>query len=175
MRTSFGTPDLPTCSRRGVTVDLQLEWHEPFDLVNGQRYGYTYFVEELDELPDAPGVYVFARQHGQLVAPLYVGRAQSISKRVMQQLNNARLMNGIKRAQSGYRLLLVGELIPKPGQQLDRALDIIEAALIRYALAEGFELLNKQGTRIYRHTLRSSGSREATGWLSRCMNLGPGA
>jgi hypothetical protein len=152
-------------------VDLQLDWHDPFDIVNGQRWGYTYFVPDVDDLPDAPGVYVFARQHGRMVAPLYVGRAQSISKRVMQQLNNVRLMNGIKKAPSGYRLLLVGELITRPGQQLDRALDIIEAALIRYALAEGFELLNKQGTRIYRHTLKSRGSRDATDWLSRNMNL----
>lgn len=92
----------------------------------------------------------------------------------MQQFNNARLMNGIKRAPAGYRVVLIGELVTKPGQQAERALDIIEAALIRYALAEGLELLNKQGTRIYRHTLKSRGDRESTSWLSKNMNLAPG-
>ena len=40
---------------------------------------------------------------------------------------------------------------------MDRCLPLIERALIRYFLSEGDDLVNKQGTRLRRHELSSSG------------------
>ena len=59
--------------------------------------------------------------------PLYVGRASDLQARIIQQLNNARLMKGIENASADHRKLLLAECITKPGQQLDKALIIAES------------------------------------------------
>ena len=154
-------------------MDLTLEWYEPFDLKDGSRQNLIYSLDDSDlqYLPEAPGVYVFARQHGAVTAPLYIGRAENLAARIMQQLNNVRLMNGLRAAQSGYRMLLVGEFQARQGQQVDRALALIESALIRYALAEGYELLNLKGTKTRVHTIASAGNRVARSWLRRNIQV----
>ena len=76
-----------------------------------------------------------------------LGRATSLSARIEQQLyNNVRLMTGLKNAAAGYRILSVGKLLTQRGQRLQTVLQLVESALIRSALVEGFELLNVQGT-----------------------------
>jgi hypothetical protein len=66
-------------------------------------------------------------------------------------------MQHLHNAKAGRRILLEGNLIPKPGQRLEKSLVLAERALIRYFLLEGHDLVNKQGTRIRRHELESSG------------------
>lgn len=147
-------------------MDIRLQWDEPFDLVDGSRDGLIYDVEDFEDIPDAPGIYIFARMHGASVSPLYIGRATSLSTRIEQQLyNNVRLMTGLANAQAGYRILLVGQLVTQRGQRLQTVLDLIESALIQSALVEGFELLNVQGTRTPVHSVTSSGNRDARSWL----------
>ena len=53
-------------------VDIRLQWLEPLNLVDGRRDGLIYDVEDWDYIPDASGVYVFARAHGDSVSPLYI-------------------------------------------------------------------------------------------------------
>src|SRR2546425_12816561 len=147
-------------------MDIRLQWLEPLDLVEGNGLIYDVEEQDWDYIPDSPGVYIFARAHGDAVAPLYIGRAANLSERIWQQLNNnVRLMRGLEDAQSGYRVLLVGELLTRPGQRTASVLRLAEAALIRAAWVEGLELLNIQGTRTPVHTLTSSGNRDARSWL----------
>lgn len=147
-------------------MDIRLRWLEPFDLIEGNGLIYDVEEDDWDYIADAPGVYIFARAHGDAVAPLYIGRATSLSERIWQQLNNnVRLMRGLEDAQAGYRVLLIGELLLRPGQRIATVLRLVESALIRSALVEGFELLNIQGTRTPVHTVTSSGNREARSWL----------
>jgi hypothetical protein len=54
--------------------------------------------------------------------------------------------------------VLAGKFIAKPGQQVDKCLRIIERGFIRYFLSEGHDLVNKQGTRLRRHEVSSSGN-----------------
>jgi hypothetical protein len=152
----------------GGKVDIQLRWLEPLELIDGTREGLIYNVAEKDwdHIPDAPGAYVFARAHGDSITPLYIGRATSLADRVWQHLNNnLRLMRGLEDAAAGYRILLLAPLIPRPGQRISRVLQLVESALIRSALVEGYELLNVQGTRTRVHTITFSGNREARSWL----------
>jgi hypothetical protein len=51
-------------------------------------------------------------------------------------------MNGLKQAEAGRRMLLIGEVDLRGGQRVQRVLDVVESALIEYALAKGHELLN---------------------------------
>jgi hypothetical protein len=139
-------------------MDIEVQWAEPIELVNGVRQRLIYALPNVGLIPDGPGVYVFGRQFGEAVAPIYVGQAQSLTQRVEQQLNNVRLMKGLESYPSGTRILLYGELLLKRGQRLSRVLDVVEAALIEYALAEDHILLNKQGTKTPTHTLSFRGN-----------------
>ena len=146
-------------------MELDLRWLAPFELSDGRKDGLIYVLEDLNRIPDEPGIYVFARVHGETVSPLYIGRAEALRRRIEQQLNNLRLMRGIEEAPTGYRTLHVGALEPKKGQRFAKALSIIESALISTALVEGFDLINIKGTKTLVHTIASSGNREARNWL----------
>ena len=103
------------------------------------------------------GIYVLGRRWGNEFEALYVGKATGLRGRVKSQLNNLRLMQHLKNAKGGKRIILTGRMISKPGQRLEQSLLLVERALIRYFLSEGHDLVNKQGTRLRRHEIASSG------------------
>lgn len=114
----------------------------------------------MDSIPEDPGIYVFGRRHGEIFEAHYVGQAKKIQHRVFQQLNtNVPLMNALANAKSGAREIMVCTLRPKRGQQLAKALNLMETAVIRAALAAGRPLLNKRGTRQSTHEIQFSGNR----------------
>jgi hypothetical protein len=88
---------------------------------------------------------------------LYVGKANHISGRVNGHFNNLKLMQHLRNAKNGRRIILAGRFIAKPGQQVERCLKVIERGFIRYFLSEGHDLVNMQGTRLRRHEVTSSG------------------
>jgi hypothetical protein len=91
-----------------------------------------------------------------------VGKAKNIRSRVKTQLNNLRLMQHLKNARTGKRLLLTATFRAKPGQQQSTCLPLMERALIRLFLADGHDLVNKQGTRLRQHEISSS---NRPGWV----------
>lgn len=136
-------------------MKLHVEWGKPIALKRSRdSFGYTF---DFSRVTDYPGVYIFGRQWGSGFEALYVGKAANVQHRVKTHLNNLRLMQHLHEAKTGKRILLVGELLTKPGQQVNSALALAEKALIRYFLSEGHDLVNKQGTRIRRHHLESTG------------------
>ena len=87
---------------------------------------------------------------------------------------DVRLMHGLNAAPAGYRTLHVGEFIPKRGQSAAKAIRIIECALIRAALAEGYAIFNITGTQYPVHQIMCRGNREARQWLrSSTLKLEP--
>jgi hypothetical protein len=66
-------------------------------------------------------------------------------------------MQHLHNAKTGRRIVLAGRLVTKRGQKLPKSLVLAERALIRYFLSEGHDLVNRQGTRLRRHELASSG------------------
>jgi hypothetical protein len=137
-------------------MKLQVEWGRPIQLRDGTRQNLIY-VMDLTKLPQVAGVYVLGRRWGGEFEALYVGKAGSIRGRVKGQLNNLRLMQHLKNAKAGKRVVLPGRFVSKGGQQLGKSLLMIERALIRYFLADGHDLVNKQGTRLRQHEIVSSG------------------
>jgi hypothetical protein len=128
-------------------------------LRDGGRENLIYICDGVERIPEGPGVYLFGRMFGDALTPLYVGKALNLHSRICQQFNNARLMKGLENATNGRRVLAVGELVQKQGQQANKAVTLSERALIEYLLAEGCELLNVQGTRTPVHSLRFRGNR----------------
>lgn len=137
-------------------MKLHIEWLRPIQLTDGTRENLMYTLNH-DKLPDAHGLYVFGRKFGTGFEALYVGKANSLRNRVRGQLKNLPLMMHLKKARNGKRILLAGKFVTKPGQRPDKCLPLLERALIRYFLSEGHDLVNKQGTRLRRHEIRSSG------------------
>ena len=136
-------------------MKLQVDWGRPI-VLNRNRNSFGYMLD-LSRLTDRPGVYIFGRQWGSGFEALYVGKAENIQSRVKGQLNNLRLMEHLRTAKTGKRVLLTGMFVTKRGQQVDRGLRLMERALIRYFLSEGHDLVNMQGTQIRRHEIESTG------------------
>lgn len=148
-------------------MDLEVFWHRPVSLSDGHDEGLI-LTCDFDKIPEEPGVYVFARMFGESIEPLFIGLATDLRGRIWGHLNgNVRLVHRIMQAKIGPKVVLAGEWKAKPGQRAAKALRVIEAALIKYAIAEGYELLNKQGVKRRVHTISSSGSRVACKQLFR--------
>lgn len=139
-------------------MKIDLKWDKPIRLRDGARHNQLYHCGDLSRFPRKPGIYVFARRFGGKVYPLYIGQASKLRYRIDGQLNNLRLMMGIKGAPAGRRILLLAHLNLKRGQQMSKVLDTVESALIKHALVQGHDLLNQQGTKTSVHTIKSKGN-----------------
>lgn len=137
-------------------MKLRVQWGRPIALRSGASENLIYTVD-LAKLPESSGIYVLGRRWGSEFEALYVGKAGRIRRRVKTQLNNLRLMQHLKSAKSGRRIVLPGRILPRPGQRKEKSLLILERALIRHFLSEGHDLVNKQGTRLRRHEIVSDG------------------
>jgi hypothetical protein len=137
-------------------MKLHLEWARPIQLKDGAKQNLIYTIDTM-KLPQASGIYILGRRWGSDLEALYVGKANNIRGRVKGQFNNLRLMQHLRNAKTGKRILLAGRIVTRPGQRLEKSLLLIERALIRYFLSEGHDLVNKQGTRLRRHSVVSSG------------------
>lgn len=133
-------------------MKITLEWRAPIALTRDRA---AIFAVDLHKVPDAPGIYVFGRRWGTSFEALYVGKADRLRGRVGHQLNNLRLMTHIRDAKDGKRVLMVGTIKTRGGQQVSKCLTLAERALIRYFMSEGDDLVNVQGTLLRRHEISS--------------------
>ena len=137
-------------------MKLRIEWGRPIQLRDGAKQNLIYIVDP-NKLPKASGIYILGRHWGSDFEALYVGKATNIRGRMKGQLNNLRLMQHLRNAKTGKRIVLTGKIITRPGQRLEKSLVLIERTVIRYFLSEGHDLVNKQGTRLRRHEVASTG------------------
>lgn len=141
-------------------MQLHLDWSSsPIPLQDGAGQNLIY-VCDLASIPERPGVYIFGRTHGTNFEALYVDKAgASLRTRVNQQFNNVRLMQHVRNAANGGRVLLFGVFASRQGQQADNCVPIMERALIRHYLERGDDLVNVHGARLRTHEIVSSGAR----------------
>jgi hypothetical protein len=137
-------------------MKLHVEWGRPIRLKDASRDAMIYRLD-LSKVARKAGVYIFGRRWGVQFEALYVGKAGDLRVRVRTQTNNLRLMQHLRNARSGKRIVLAGILVGGPGQNLEKSLTLAERALIRYFLSEGHDLVNKLGVRLRRHKVNSSG------------------
>lgn len=128
-------------------INPHLKWHRPQCL---RTYPYA---PDIEKIPRTAGIYVFYRMHGESVQVFYVGKALNLRSRLKGQLNNLKLMNSIKSAANGARMLAYGEVKLKPGQKASSAILAAEKLLIRHFVDEGHELFNIQGVKLRVQTL----------------------
>ena len=145
-------------------MEVEIYWNQPVPLRSG-RHSNLIYMADLEAIPTNAGVYIFGRLSRGNLIPMYVGKALRLRGRIRNQFNNARLMIGIANSPGRRRVLLAGELVGKPGQELRSTLDLVERNLIEYATLDGYPLLNQQGTKPRTNTLSFSGARVARTWL----------
>lgn len=132
-------------------MKVQLDWLNPIPMRPASRRSSQY-IADTDDLPQEPGIYVFGRTHGRAFEALYVGQANQLRARIEQQLNNLRLMDYVRQARQGRRLIMVGTLTRG---RIASSLTIAERALIRYFLAQGHDLANIHGAKRRQHEVES--------------------
>lgn len=137
---------------------LTIQWISSQPLTDGSGNG-LFYATRLDKLPKECGIYIFGRRWGKKkFEALYVGRTTNIRGRVMKQLNDVRLMQHVKSAAAGKRVLMAGTFATRSDLKKKKCLPLLERAFIRYFVLEGHDLVNKQGTRIRRHEVQSTGA-----------------
>lgn len=142
-----------------MALTINATWSKPLPLIDGSSENLIYKIAQLEAIPSTTGVYIFARSYGDNAVPLYVGQADNLKARIVQQLNNLKLMKGLQKMPNGNRMLLYCEAKIARGQDRKKVLAILENALIDHALSAGHELLNKQGTKRPTHQIKFSGNR----------------
>jgi len=142
-------------------MKLALEWARPIVLRAAGRDENLIYKLDDGKIPEVAGVYIFGRRYSGKFEALYVGQAGSLRGRVRNHVkHNLSLMLHLEKAKNGKRVLLFGRFVPKPGQQEDKCLRLLERALLRYFLSEGHDLVNKQGARLRRHEITSKNPRK---------------
>lgn len=150
-------------------MDIRVEWDQPETLRDGAKVGLIYTILGLDEWEPFPGVYMFCRKHGENLIPLYIGRSKNVPARLSQHLNTTKMMLALQNSKNGSKVVVVGEIAPRPGQDLEKVLQIAESSLIEHALSEGHELINKVGTKTPVHKITFTGCRDAKGFSGSTM------
>ena len=140
-------------------MELNVEWGGPILLRTGTCDDNCIYTVDLKKLPAAPGIYILARRWGGgSYGALYIGVSRNLRNRIRSQLlGNVRLMEHLRTAKGGKRVVIAGRFIAKPGQRVEKCLRMIERALIRHFLSEAHDLVNKSGTKLRRHEVKSSG------------------
>jgi hypothetical protein len=115
---------------------------------------------------------MFARIFDQETKLIYIGKALNLKGRVKHQLKSRDLRGKMKDKPGVSRVLFVGELQKwKDKKKVEKALRIVESALIVHALAHDHDLVNKQWTRIPTHKLTFKGNLAARKLTGKSMSV----
>lgn len=150
-------------------MEIEVKWHESRKLLDGSNKNLIYDIPDLDEYYEMSGVYMFCRRYGKSIAPIYIGKSKNIGNRISQHFNSTKKMKGIENSLNGERILIVGEIICKKGQKIDKCMKIVEKALIDHALANEFELVNDKGTKSEYHKLHFNGNLAAKNFTKKSI------
>lgn len=116
-------------------LNFKATWSKPVNLIDGAAQNLTYFVEAIENIPESPGAYVFARVHGGRVVPLYIGETSNLYQRLCQHFkNNVKLMNSIKTAPTGKRVVIFCTIKTKSEKRRDSILAVLQKSLIEHTL-----------------------------------------
>lgn len=136
----FGTP-------------AELVWQE----INLADIKYDKRHEAIREIPDTWGIYIFHRRFGDTSEALYIGKSKALRNRIIQELNALELIEHVKGAKKGTKLLSFAELVAHGNCDKDKYIDDIESVLIQEAVYQGHNLYNIKKTKVHLREVSSSG------------------
>lgn len=136
----------------GTTIHLS--WYDSIDLNNVE---YSKYHDSINEIPGTYGIYIFWRQYSDIHECLYIGKTTNLKNRIKQQLDARGLIEHVKDAKRGKKLLSYAELELHPNCNYESYLDKIETFLISEALSQGHDLYNQQKTKFYGNLIINNG------------------
>lgn len=144
-------------------MQITIEWQEPILLFRNKKPAYT--DEDLAAIQNKAGVYYFARKHGDILEPFYIGETLTLQTRLKQHLASVKIMDALRGIENpdtvtisqGPRYFHYGYLAGNAKAKKKR-LHIVQRHLINEALSRKLVLLNKQGTVVRTHSLLFGGS-----------------
>lgn len=149
-------------------MQIKAAWSNPIQLKKCKPGGLIYELD-LDLLPQGPGVYIFGRQHGANVSPIYIGETKNIRLRIKGHLNSLPLMREIENAPSGKRILIFCTVKARSGFKAKKHIKIIEKALILHAQGKGHALFNRKGAKLPTDEIFFTGNRTSEALAPRVM------
>lgn len=149
-------------------MKIEATWSKPIELKKCKPGGLIYELN-LEQLPTAPGVYVFVRTHGGSVSPIYIGETLNIRSRIKSHLNFLPLMRAIENAPIGSRFLLYCTVKAGAAAKAKKHIKVVEKALILHAQGEGHTLFNKKGTMLPTDEIAFKGNRTSEAIAPRRM------
>jgi len=149
-------------------MQIAASWSKPIALRKCKPGGLIYELD-LDLLPTEPGVYVFARRHGRVVSPIYIGETLNVRSRIKGHLNSLPLMRAIENAPTGRRFLIYCTVTAASSVKAKKHVKVIEKALLLHAQGEGHVLFNKKGTKLPTDEITFTGNRTSEAIAPRSM------
>lgn len=149
-------------------MKIDATWSQPLPLAK-DRTGKLVYTLDLEKLPQKPGVYVFGRQHGESIAPIYIGETMTLRSRVKKHLESVPLMHAVRDAAGGSRFLIYCTIKSRSEEKSKKQVEILERALILHSQTEGHHLVNKKGTKLPTDTICFIGNRTSEAIAPRKM------
>ena len=150
-------------------MKIEAAWSNPIPLKKGGAEGYKIYDVDLDLVPKAAGVYVFARKHGQTVSPIYIGETVGLRGRIAGHLKSLPLMKAIENAPAGARFLIYCTVKAGNKEKAKKLVKVLERSLILHAQSEGHALFNKSGAKMPTHEISFTGNRTSEAIAPRVM------
>lgn len=147
-------------------MNINASWHEPIKLTAVANGNAIFSIDE-DLLEEDAGCYVFYNQIGNSRRLIYIGRANNLCVRIKAQMNNVKLMMAVKNIGRGQKMLMYCTIKRRGGQNIEKALAILENNLIKHAFTEGHKLINIKGARIHFHEINFTGNRTSESLFGR--------
>ena len=149
-------------------MQIEATWSQPIYLKKCKPGGLIYEID-LDVLPTDPGVYVFCRNHGEKISPIYIGETLNLRSRTKSHLNSLPLMRAIENAATGKRFLIYCTVKAGSAAKAKKHVKVVEKALILHAQGEGHILFNKKGTKLPTDEISFTGNRTSEAIAPRSM------
>lgn len=150
-------------------MQIKASWSKPIALKKLPASALQIYSVNLEQVPENPGVYVFARKHGNSVFPIYIGETMSLRARVKTHLNSLPLMKAIENAPNGGRFLIYCTVDARAKDKAKKQIKVLERVLILHAQGEGHALFNKKGTKLPTDTISFVGNRTSESIAPRTM------
>ncbi|QIZ47706.1 hypothetical protein DWV07_12925 [Dickeya zeae] len=144
------------CAHEIYSSPAELYWHEPINLV---EINYNRKHELIYQIPESYGIYIFHRRYAEFGEALYIGKASNLRRRISQELNAKELIEHVRDAKRGAKLLSFAEIKMHGNCNKDKCIDDIESALIELSMNRGDHLFNTKKTKVHLQEVTSLGEK----------------
>jgi hypothetical protein len=155
-------------------MNIQIEWQKPIQLTYHKKIIVTekYLSTVVEK---RSGFYFFSRKFGNSFEPFYIGETTSVLGRLKTHLKSKDIAYALEELgntpiKAGVRYFHFGYLVNNPAEP-KKYLEIVQKYLIRQAIAEQCNVLNKNLTKKKFHFIEFSGDAKGRAIFPKSANI----